>query len=204
MSHRLLCTVQNVDVFQDDDLRVHYTADLDDDIDGAREAYRLDNRRPPALDDIHASAGYPNGSWYNVVVPDPSNPSKPFVDTDGFCVSMTSYRRPGFAKTDRRSWVDAGRIPYAVPPGKVRQLCKGILLGCKARITRTTDGKTIDCVCADFSGNRIGEASDFACKFFDPHLSPSNGDSRRIYLYEFFPNTPAVINGETYELQAMG
>src|SRR5215467_9463141 len=105
----LLCVVAGVRVFQDsDDLRVFYTADLDVDVDGAEKAYRLDNSRAlGALDDIHRSAGFPRGSWQGVLVPDPDDPSSPFVDENGFCVSMTSYQRFDFKRTDRRRYVDA-------------------------------------------------------------------------------------------------
>lgn len=201
MSAKLLCVHAGIKVYQDDDtLRVHYVADLSVDVDGARHAYRLDNRRPPALDDIRKSAGYPSGSWWNVLVRDPKNASKPYVDAEGYCVSMTSYQRFEFDRWDRRRYVDAEEVPYSVAPGKVRQLCKGVLLGCKSRITRTTDKKAIDTVYADSSGGNIGEAGVAAAKFFDPTLSASNGDEREIYLYEFWPNVPALVNGEQFKL----
>lgn len=205
---KLLCTVRGVPIYQEDDLRIHYPADLSVDVDGAREAYRLDNSREKgALDDIVRSAGYPNGSWWNVLARDPSDRDKPFVDANGFCVSMTSYQRAKdragnpIPMTDRRRYVDAVKVPYSVPPGRVRALCKGVLLGCLAKITDTLTGKSIECITADFSGNSIGEASVAAAHFFDPRLSARNGDERSIYLYEFWPGTSAVINGETFELQ---
>jgi len=201
----LLCVVRGVSVFQkpdpDDDLRVWYTADLDVDVDGAKKAYRLDNSRAlGALDDIRASAGWPRGSWPNVLVPDPQDPSRPLVDEDGFCVSMTSYRRFDFDRTDRRRYVDAEIVPYAVPPGIVRQKCRGVLLGCKARITHLPTNRSIDCVTADMSGNSIGEASLAAAVFFNPKLSARAGDDQLNYLYEFWPGTPAVIGEEQYKL----
>ena len=201
MNH-LLCVVRGVNVFQDsDDLRVFYTADLDVDVDGAEKAYRLDNSRAlGALDDIHRSAGFPDGGWPNVLVPDPDDPSTPLVDENGFCISMTSYRRFDFKREDRRRYVDAVTVPYAVPPGKVRTICKGVLLGCQARITHLPTKRSIDCVTADMSGNSIGEASLAAAQFFNPELSARNGDDQPNYLYEFFPGTPAVIGGEQYQL----
>ncbi len=197
----LLKTIQGVNVYQDADKRVHYIADMSVDVDGAHHSYRLDNRKPPALDDIHASAGYPNGSWQNVIVPDMGNPSKPYVDSDGFCVSMTSYYRKEYPiKIDRRRWVDAESVPYMVLPGSIRQLCRGIALGCRAEITRTTDGIAVGGVYADSSGGNIGEVSVAAAKIFGSQWNANNGDERPIYLYEFFPDEPAVVNGEQFRL----
>ncbi len=203
MASKLLKVIQGVSVFQDADKRIHYVADMSVDCDGARRSYRLDNKRPPALDDIHASAGWPNGSWQNVLVPDPKNSSKPYVDSEGFCVSMTSYWREGYEKIDRRRWVDAEAIPYMVLPGSIRQACKGVVLGCRARTTRTTDGKFVDGVYADSSGSNIGECSVFAAKVFGEQWSASNGDERRIYSYEFFPDQAALVNGEQFRLIPM-
>jgi hypothetical protein len=197
---KLLHIIKGVHIYQYPNLLITYVADLSDDVDGAPHSYRLDNNSRLALDDIHASAGWPNGSWTNVLVPDPTDPHKPYVDNDGFCVSMTSYQREGYEKIDRRRYLDATKIPYIVAPGIVRKLCRGILLGCKASITRTTDGKTIEGVTGDFSGYSIGEASDFVCKFFDPNLSARNGDERRIYEYKFYPNQPARVGDEQFNL----
>jgi hypothetical protein len=201
MNENLLCYHAGVPVYQDPvTLRVWYTADLDVDVDGARHAYRLDNRQPPALDDVHASAGWPNGEWWDVLVPDPDNPRRPFVDDEGFCVSMTSYQRFEFARHDRRRYVDAESVPYSVCPGKVRKLAKGVMLGCKARITRRNDDLAVDTVYADSSGGNIGEAGWAAARRFDPTLSASCGDDRKIYLFEFWPGVPAVVNGEQFKL----
>ncbi len=201
---KLLKTIQGVSVFQDDDKRVHYIADMSVDVDGAKHSYRLDNRRPPALDDIHASAGYPHSSWQNVLVADPNNHFTPYVDAEGFCVSMTSYWREGFEKVDRQRWVDAAAIPYIVLPGSIRQMCVGKALGCRARLTRTTDGKFVDGVYADSSGGTIGECALAAARVFGDQWNANNGDERRIYEYQFWPDEPAVVNGETFRLIPWG
>ncbi len=203
MSHKLLKTIQGVNVYQDENLRIHYIADMSVDVDGAKHSYRLDNKRPPALDDIHASAGYPNGSWQNVLAVDPKHTHMPYVDEEGFCVSMTSYWREGFEKIDRRRWVDAEAVPYMVLPGSIRQLARGVCLGCKARITRTTDGKFVDGVYGDSSGSNIGEVSVAAAKVFGEQWSASNGDERKIYEYQFWPDEPALVNGEQFRLIPM-
>ncbi len=197
---KLLKTIQGVNVYQDEDKRIHYIADMSVDVDGAKHSYRLDNRKPPALDDIHASAGYPNGSWQNVLVRDPKNPHVPYVDLEGFCVSMTSYYREDFSYTDRHRWVDAEAVSYMVLPGSIRQLCKGVALGCRARLTRTTDGIFEEGVYADSSGSNIGECSLKSAQRFGGQWNANNGDERQIYLYEFFPDVPALVNGEQFRL----
>lgn len=193
-----------MEVIQDDDGRIHYVADMSVDVDGAHKSYRLDNQKPPALDDIHASAGYPDGSWENVLVPDPENSSKPFVDELGFCVSMTSYWREGFEHTNRRRWVNAEEVAYMVLPGSIRQACKGVVLGCKARMTRLTDMISVAGVYADSSGSNIGECSVAAAKFFGDEWNANCGDEERVYLYEFWPGTPAIVNGERFRLIPYG
>ncbi len=202
---KLLKTIQGVNVYQDDDKRIHYIADMDCDVDGAKHSYRLDNRKPPALDDIHASAGYPNGSWRNVLVADPADHSRPYVDPEGFCVSMTSYWREGnLFLIDRKRWVDAEAVPYMVLPGSIRQLCRGVALGCRARMTRTTDGVFEEGVYADSSGSNIGECSLKSAHRFGSQWNANNGDERAIYLYEFFPDVPAMVNGEQFRLIPYG
>lgn len=204
-----LLTVQGVVIFQDDadvpeiDKRVHFLSDLSVDVDGALRSYRLDNNQHLALDDIHKSAGYPHGTWWNVLVRDPHKPNQPFVDADGYCVSMTSYERDGYERTDRRRYLDASMIPYLVIPARVRTHCRGTLLGCRGRITNIKTLRRIEGVCGDFSGGNIGEASEFMAKFFDPTLSARNGDERKIYLYEFFPDQQFTFNGETFPLKPM-
>jgi hypothetical protein len=209
MATETLCTIHPrhrapVTVYQDTvSKRVFYTACLQVDVDGAEKAYRLDNDATKgALDDIHDSAGYPDGSWKDVLVTDPNNANKPYVDGNGFCVSMTTYQWPGYPdKTDRRNWVDAVAVPYSVAPGLVRSLCAGVLIGCKAQITRITDGAVIQTVTADLSGNSIGEASQAAAQYFSSQWTASNGDDDYNYLYEFFPDTAAVVGGVKYLLQ---
>lgn len=204
-----ILNVAGVVVFQDEsddasnDKRIHFVADLSVDVDGARLSYRLDNNPRLALDDIHRSAGYPHSSWWNVLVRDPDDPERPYVDADGYCVSMTSYTRDGYDSLDRRKYLDAATIPYLVLPGAVRSRCRGTILGCKARLTDIRTFRYIDCICGDFSGYSIGEASLAAAQFFDKTLSARNGDEHKHYLYEFWPDRGITIDGESFPLRPM-
>jgi hypothetical protein len=201
----LLHIIQGVEVFQDNDpkARIHFLADLDVDADGAPDAYRLDNNPKLALDDIHASAGYPHGNWWDVIVRDLVNPDRPFVDENGFCISMTSYQRSGFDIMDRRRYLDASLIPFSVIPEFIRKVAKGTVLGCYSRVTDITNGKSLAMVTGDESGFSIGEVSLAGAQFFNKLFSPRNGDERKIYLYEFFPNSTITIGDETFELKPL-
>jgi hypothetical protein len=205
MSTKTLAWFQGVEVVQDDDRRVHFVANLDCDVDGDPHAYRLDNNPKLAKDDIHASAGWPHDEWWNVLVPDPEDEDRPYVNADGYCVSMTSYQREGFERTDNDRYLDASKVPYAVIPGLIRKVCKGVLLGCRARVT--LGDVMVECVTGDFSGYNIGEASELVCKAFDPLLSARNGDDRKIYLFEFWPGTIPLfddpITGKPFELKPL-
>lgn len=92
------------------------TARMEIDADGAPKAYHPDNHS--GLDDP-ANAGFPS-HWQGVLVADPANPAKPFVQPDGpaagFFVSMTALQGSGPA-TSPQNYVDAARIPYLVFPG---------------------------------------------------------------------------------------
>jgi hypothetical protein len=101
------------------------------DADGAPNAYHPDDaphgcpKKGRGIDCL-ASAGYPNGSWWQtVLVADPADPTRPAIQQDGpykgYFVSMTSLRdtRSGGGAADPRSYVDAGRIPYLVLPAPI-------------------------------------------------------------------------------------
>ena len=97
------------------------------DADGAPNAY---SPKDLAMGCPHAgvgldcldSAGYPGSDWWsNVLVRDPDDPDKPYVQEDGpfrgYFVSMTSLRNPDYAgRLSPASYVDASQIPYLVLP----------------------------------------------------------------------------------------
>jgi hypothetical protein len=75
--------------------------------------------------DYNANAGYKPGSngWHNVLVADPVDQSRPYVQTKGptkgFFVSTTTLydENDAVPATDPAKYVDAGTIPYIVFPG---------------------------------------------------------------------------------------
>jgi len=88
------------------------------DADGAPNAYHPDNI---GLDNT-ANAGWPNSTWWpDVLVPDPADLSKPYVQPDGpfagFFIARTTLSDASLPETDIRKYVDATTVPYLVFPG---------------------------------------------------------------------------------------
>lgn len=189
--------IHGVTVTQDNTNVVRFTTGMNIDADGAPTAYSLIHN---ALD-VVADAGYPNKSWRDVLVEDPKNPSKPFVDPQGYLVSMTTYKNLGFADTDHASWVDASTVPYSVINPIVRQKCKGVCIGCLVFVSY--NGLTVEAVCADVSGeNSIGEGSIALAKMLGIPSSALNGGVSHGVNFAFHCGVPALINGKQYQLQA--
>jgi len=162
--------------------------------DGARNIYGPPGTKPL---DYLANAGGPS-NWYGVVTdngkptgnPVIQGPNDPFP---GYYVSATSYEHEGFKRTDPNRYVDSNAVIYIVLPGHWRMLAKGVVLGCKARVTDRKTGKVTDAVVADFGPKaKLGEASIACARFFGVPSSPKNGgsDAKR-FIYQFWPGVPA-------------
>ena len=96
-------------------------------------------------------------------------------------------------------------VPYVVVNPHVRAKAKGVVIGCKARVTYKSKKKTIDSVVADVSGgNDIGEMSIAAAKKLGIPDSPRHGGVDSGVSFEFWPNQAVTVNGEVYELQPAG
>lgn len=207
---RLLTTVRDVPVYQDDDGRVHWISGAAIDADGANGltvingvpqfAYRPDDHGLDAL----ANAGYPKypEDYRDILVCDEHDRPIEMINNGhtGY-LSQTAYRRPEAHWTLQERWLDAAAIAYVVVNPIVRQKARGIVLGCKARLT--WHGQSIPAVVGDVSGaKRIGELSYAAAKALRfPNPSPRNGgiDAHEV-TFEMWPGVPAVIDGEVFTL----
>jgi len=197
MSSTTLAVVKGITVLQDDDGRVHWQSGAAVDADGANGqngkpfSYRRDDKGLDAL----ANAGYPNQSWRDVLVVEND---KPKDDGNGNWYSMTTY-----AWKDRpveTRYVDSTTVPYVVVNPHVRMKAKGVVIGCKARVTYKN--KHVDAVVADVSGGAdIGEISIAAAEKLGIPSSPRHGGVDSGVTFEFWPGKPAKVNGETYELK---
>lgn len=161
----------------------------------------------PAPLDFLANAGGP-GDWFGVVTDNNGNPILQDANgpAPGAYVSATSYQWAGFSATDPLAYVDAASVPFIVLPSHWRMEAVGVVLGCKATVEDTKTGKILDAAgVMDFGPRaKLGEASVACAKFFGIPSSPKDGgtDEKR-FIYTFFPDVPAEINGVTYPLQPM-
>jgi hypothetical protein len=209
MDSTTLAVINGVTVVQDNDGRVHWQSGAAVDADGANGqngnpfAYRQDDTGLDAL----ANAGYPNKSWRDVLVVDPGT-DQPTDDGNGNWYSSTTYIWKDRPLETR--YVDATAVPYVVVNPRVRAKAKGVVIGCKARVTykrkkEKRKKKKIDAVVADVSGgNDIGEMSIAAAKMLGIPDSPRHGGVDSGVSFEFWPGKAAVVNGEAYELQLAG
>jgi hypothetical protein len=196
----VIAWIGGIPVTQEDDDRVYWQSGAAIDADGANGqngngfAYRYPANN--GLDDFYGSAGYPSGSWQDVLVNDGSG--RPLTDGSGNAYSQTAYAWPGRPIATR--WVDATAVAYLVVNPTVRQNAKGVVIGSKAVITY--QGQSVDAVVVDVSGPRgIGEIPIAAAEALGIPSSPRTGGASGGVQFEFWPGMPGVINGETYLLQ---
>jgi|GEM_PF-920294 len=204
-SERLLCLLNSegwdCEVYQYfPTKRVEFTADGDIDADGAYHAYNPESRK--GLDDL-ANAGHP-GNWWGIST---DRNGKPFIQQQGdpapgFFVSTTSYQWPDFSRDNPRRYLDSESIPFIVVENYIRNRAKGVVLGCKARVTNLRNGRAVDCVVGDMGPlAKIGELSIAAAVALGLNGNPRTGGVDAPSLkYELWPDVPAVVNGVTFEL----
>ncbi len=178
--------------------RVYFTADADIDVDGANgqhgapAAYRVDDKGSEYL----ANGGMELNKHNKVVCKHDWARSIVILDTDnepkvfpgGIIASKTWYKHPGKAANDPAAYVDAATIPYIVVPPLIVKKTKGVVRGCKARVTYK--GISIDAVVADCGpADKIGELSIAAAEQLKfKRTSPRDGgvDGPEV-LYELWP-----------------
>lgn len=180
--------------------RIEFTADGDIDADGAYRAYHPKSQL--GLDAL-SNAGHP-GNWWGI---ETNRNGTPFIQdaTDpapGFYVSSTAYQWEQFSRNNPLRYLDSEKVPFIVVENYIRNRAKGVVLGCKARVTNTKNGKSVDCVVGDMGPLvKIGELSIAAANAIG-----INGDPRRggvddpILKYELWPDQPSKLNGITYNL----
>jgi hypothetical protein len=201
-----LCNLQGVEVVQDADGRVHFTADADIDADGTNGQSKDNSEKrmfayAPGDNGLDAlrNAGYPDGSYRDILVC--GSNSEPMVFNGGY-YSKTTY----FDKTknwdDPDRYLDSYSIPYIVVEGFIRRRAKGVVLGCKAKVTNTRNGKSVGSIVGDMGPlMKIGELSMAAARAIGINADPKRGgESDHIIQYELWPGQAAVINDKTYDL----
>lgn len=153
---KLLGTIQNCEIIEDDTGRVFFTADADVDCDGLG-----------------------------------SNPHHdPYFQNDTF------LHHNGHALT-------AEVTPFVVVPPLIVRGTKGVVMGCRAKVTNTRNGKWTWAVVADLGPSRkIGELSVEAAERLGLSGNPNTGGTgEHVILYELWPGVEATVDGITYQLQ---
>jgi hypothetical protein len=213
-------TIQGNKIVEQDDGSVTFSAGATLDGDGANgqfsgfPCYAPASFRGGTLD-ILANAGQP-GNWFGVVTDTDKVTGTPIVQGDndpcpGAFVSATSLHL--FDQNGNRlpnsspfKYVDSATVPFIVVPPMIIKGVAGVVMGCRAVVTNTRNGKTVEAVVADGGpSNHLGEISVACAKALGIPTGgthPANGGGAESGInYQLFPGVPAVVNGVTYPLQ---
>jgi Fungal chitosanase of glycosyl hydrolase group 75 len=166
------------------------------DADGAPNAYHPQDKGIDAL----ANAGFPRGNWKAILVPDPRNPSTPFIQTEGefagFFVAKTALQDPSLPATDIRRYVDSRRVPYVVFPGAFHNIEGTGTPGDMAAALNLDTNQESPGIVADIGPRNalLGEVSiRLAENLGGSHVNPCTGAGipRGRFAYLVFPRTKA-------------
>lgn len=198
------------------------------DADGAPNAYHPDDRNKHCQKDAHlgldclANAGYPKTSWWrSVLVPDPNDGSKAYVQDSGpyagFFVAMTSLRAANGDKYNPATYVDSTRYPYVVIPTGFEQLPDVARQGDVGFATHLASGRATAFIVADAGGGADAKLGEGSIALYEalgfPNANPRTGQGlpHDTIQYILFPNsrkpgaarwprTQADINAQVVEL----
>ena len=220
---RLIGNISGSDIVEEDDKSVTFTAGAQLDGDGANGQFGGDpcyapKGYPGKTLDVLANAGGP-GNWFGVVTDTGEADGTPVVQgtgdpCPGAYISATSLHLPG---KDRKplpnsspfKYVDGATVPYVVVPKMIIHGVAGVVMGCRAIVTNTRTGKSVEVVVADGGPHdKLGEIS-LACAIAigvpagegATHPANAGGVDEHIIHYQLFPGVKAVVNGVEYPLQ---
>ena len=118
---------------------------------------------------------------------------------DDYHQSQTAYYSGGI---EGGKYLNADKDKYIVIPPQIRSQLPGVVMGCLGRATNKKTGKWFAGVCGEIGpDDKTGEAAYCLAKKLNPKISYNCGDDAKIYLYEIWPDIPAVVDGFTYKLQ---
>lgn len=164
------------------------------DADGAPNAYHPDDRGIDAL----ANAGFPTRGWKSVLVIDPADPRKPFVQTEGefagFFIAKTTLQDTRLPVTDVRRYVDSRQVPYIVFPGGFFQTPGTGNFGDLGMALNLETGKESPFIIAD-AGPRDADLGEVSIRLAEhlggSNVNPRNGSGmpRGRFAYVVFPGS---------------
>lgn len=127
--------------------------------------------------------------------------AKAAVDTDGVgplhgdpCAQKETSLKPNLnADLDR----------YIVVPPAIIHGVKGVVLGCRAHVLNTVNGKETEAVVGDIGPRKkLGEVSVATAEALGLDPSPNHGGTDdHIIQYRIYPGVPAIVEGKIYDLQ---
>lgn len=185
---------------EDEDGRVHFTADADIDADGAngQNGSLVAYNNTDTGSDYLANAGMAikNGrvvcdkSWARKIVI-LGDDNEPKLFPGGLIASKTAYKHQGRNPRSPDAYVDSETVPYLVVPPVVINETKGVVLGCRGLIH--FGGRSIECVVADVGPKKlVGEMSIAAARALGIPPSPRNGGRKVPDVgYELWPGQVA-------------
>lgn len=183
--------VRGTPVEEHEDGSIVFTAGMTIDGDGSPRCYAPHGMH--ALDDLD-NAGHP-GNWYGILT---NRVGEPIVQSHddpypGFYVSPTKYRIPGHDYRDPRGYLDSEKVRFIVVPGTLARMVPGIVIGCKATVTRLSDRRTVSAVVGDIGpSTHLGEASiALATRLGVPSDPRTGGTDDPHFVYRFWPGVAA-------------
>ena len=171
----------------------YVTSNIVIDADGAPNTYHPDDTGQDAL----ANAYFPDGDWKSVLVVDPDDPSKPFIQPSGefagYFLSMTSLQG-GFPATDPNRYVDARAIPYIVLPSAFHALRGTGDYGDFAVARNLSNGQQTSAIVGDGGARNsaLGEVSISLAERLGGHdVNPRTGAGQPTgpFVYVVFPRS---------------
>jgi len=118
-----------------------------------------------------------------------------------------SHGDPSYqSQTAYTPYLNADKDKYVVTPPQVRTGVPPVVLGCLARVTNVLrpDRWSWGVVGDVGPSNKAGECAYCLAKILNHSVTYNTGDGNMIYLYEFWPGIPAVVDGKTYKLLPAG
>jgi hypothetical protein len=176
----------------------YVTRRMELDADGSPRAYHPDGKS--GLDAL-ANAGYPSKGWRSVLVVDPADSSKAYVQsagaTKGFFVSKTSLYDHAAAATDPAAYVNSECVPYIVFPGNFYALKGTGAYGDLAMARNLDNAKETFAIVADGgpASAALGEVSlALATALGGTNPNPRNGagSPKGRFQYLIFPKSRAT------------
>ncbi len=113
--------------------------------------------------------------------------------------SETAYYSGGM---EGGKYLNADMDRYIVVPPQVRSMIAPVVMGCRGRITNLDLGISEEGVVGEIGpDDKTGEAAYCIAKIVNPAITYNSGDEKMIYLYELWPDVPALVSGFEYKLQ---